>query len=147
MSTTGHYTRYINQYPEWSDNCDTMVKHISSGLLRSCESCDAYQDCNYKDSESFREKFCKVQLGYYQVEHNHGNTWSFCHFDSFEYNGNKIPGSRFVMPVYEYEGKKAIQHVLDYMREFPKEKLIDMIIKYRFYNRSYCDYAKYCEVN
>ena len=28
MSTTGHYTRYINQYPGWSDNCDSMYQAL-----------------------------------------------------------------------------------------------------------------------
>ena len=28
MGTTGHYTKYINQYPGWSDNCDSMYRSL-----------------------------------------------------------------------------------------------------------------------
>ena len=84
-------------------------------------------------------------MGSYQVVHYAGNNHAWCTYDSFEYDGNKAPGSRFYMPVYSYTGKKAIQHVLEYMQKFPVETLINMILKYRFYNRSYMDYFQYCQ--
>ncbi len=48
MSTSGHYTRYINQYPGWSDNCDTMHRAIYEG---------------------------EKEIGSLMVEHNCGNKW------------------------------------------------------------------------
>ena len=114
MSTTGHYTRYINQYPGWSDNNNTMVHHFPDFP------------------------------GYFQVEHFPGNKRAFAVYDSFDdYGGNNAPGSRFHLHIYDYEGDKAIQHTLEVMQNFPREKLVDMILKNRFYNRSYMDYFGY----
>ena len=113
MSSTGHYTRYINQYPGWTDNNDTMVHHFPDFP------------------------------GYFQVEHFPGNKRAFAVYNSFDYGGNNAPGSRFHLHVYEYKGIKAIQHTLEVMQNFPREKLIDMILKNRFYNRSYMDYFGY----
>jgi len=82
-------------------------------------------------------------MGYYQVEHFIGNNHAWCTYDSFDYSGNKAPGSRFTMLVYSYNGNKAIQQVLNYIEKFPVETLIEMILKYRFNNRSYMDYFQY----
>jgi len=122
MSTTGHYTRYINQYEGWSDNCDTMYKPVISPLPK-------------KDKYDFNK------MGYYQVEHNAGNTWSWCEYNSE--GSYDIPGSRFWFNLYEFTGKKAIQNVLDHMVDYPVDKIIDQIIKTRFYNRSYADYFRF----
>lgn len=61
MSSTGHYTRYINQYPGWSDNNDTMVHHFPDFP------------------------------GYFQVEHFPGNKRAFAVYDSFVCGGNNAP--------------------------------------------------------
>lgn len=137
MSTTGHYTRYINQYPGWSDNCDTMHKPVHSPLEGECQFCKYDSECKHDHHN------CYLPLGSFQVVHYAGNKHAWCTFDSFDYTGNKAPGSRFYMHVYSYTGKKAIQNVLDYMRTFPVETLIEMILKYRFNNRSYMDYFDY----
>jgi hypothetical protein len=137
MSTTGHYTRYINQYPGWSDNCDTMYQPIFNGLIR-CDNCLAWRkDCPFKTK---KEEYCKDQIGYFQVEHNHGNTESWCTFSDEDRNHKLIGKVIYHLPVYHSNGKKAIQNVLDHMENYPVDNLIDQILKYRFYNRSYLDY-------
>jgi hypothetical protein len=105
-------------------------------LLRRCDDC-----CGCTPGiKANKEKYCQAEIGYFQVEHNHGNTNAYCHFDSFVYNQNKYPESRYYMSIYEFTGKKAIQNVLEFMQNYPVDHLIDQIIKYRFYNRSYMDY-------
>ena len=66
MSTTGHYTRYINQFPGWSDNCDTMYQCLWDG------------DPDKTDGLKFSAK----EIGSLTVVHNHGNTKSWCTFDN-----------------------------------------------------------------
>ncbi len=135
MSTIGHYTRYINQYPGWSDNCDTMYHGIFPDIL---------QHGDYA-------KYKTNQLGYLQVEHNHRNTWSFCSFD-YEPSGYNYwkwlnEGSGFMGPlkrvrkmIVDHHGKKAIQHVLEECKNFTDEFFINLVFNEMFYNRSYCDY-------
>lgn len=50
------------------------------------------------------------RLGYLQVETTHGNLWSSCEL----FYG---PELRYRFRVYEYDGKKAIQNVLEYVRD------------------------------
>ncbi|MDD2246355.1 MAG: hypothetical protein PHC39_04655 [Proteiniphilum sp.] len=147
MSTSGHYTRYINQYPGWSDNCDTMHQPVNDGTY-DCEKCGSDKACNLKDR---KEEYCSKQIGYFQVEHNAGNTSSWCTYSDNHYDNRtgkrQFPWDVYRMPVYDYTGKKAIQNVLDFMAEFPREKLFDLLFKTRFYNRSYADYFEiYLEV-
>ena len=144
MSTTGHYTRYINQYPGWSDNCDTMYQGVSLGY-KDCKKCD-HTTCKAKEDIAFRNEWCTDRIGHYQVEHYRGNKNAFCNFIlSFDYGDprKEMPRAYTYFTVYDYQGNLAIQNVLEYMAKFPLERLIDMIIKDRFYNRSYCDYAPY----
>jgi hypothetical protein len=113
MSTTGHYTRYINQYPGWSDNCDTMYKPIVAECL-------------------IKEKYDYPVIGYFQVEHNAGNTWSWSKINFKD---------RSYVTIYEHTGKKAIQNVLDHVEKLTFDQCLDIIFKYCFYNRSYLDYS------
>ena len=144
MSSTGHYTRYINEYNQksgkkhWSDNCDTMFQPVFHGLIR-CDDCLAWRkDCPFKEK---KEEYCPDQIGYFQVEHNHGNTWAWCTFSDEDRTNNPIKKRIYHLPIYSFTGKKAIQNVLEYMIDYPVSDLIDRIFKYRFYNRSYLDYG------
>ncbi len=118
MSTTGHYTRYINQYNQirgdkaWSDNCDTMLKYVVADCLKV-------------------KTYDYPVIGHFQIEHNTSNTWSWC-----DLNLN----NRSRIKIYEYEGKKAIQNVLDYTEKLTYDQVLERILKYSFYNRSYMDY-------
>ena len=96
MSSSGHYTRYINQYPGWSDNCDTMHRPLYHG---------------------------DQKLGYFQVEHNHGNTWAYCTF----FYGDDM---RKKITIVDHEGKMAIQHVLNFMQNFDYNAFTEQRIKY-----------------
>ena len=138
MSTTGHYTRYINQYPGWSDNCDTMYQGIFPEILQ------------YGDYERYKTN----QLGYLQVEHNHGNTWSYCSFDYRPIGYNYWQWIRdplsYMGPlktvrkmIYKKKKKKAIQNVLEHAKTFTDEFFINLVYSEMFYNRSYCDYFKW----
>jgi hypothetical protein len=143
MSTTGHYTRYINQYPGWSDNCDTMYHPIFSGVY-DCEQCRDNISCNLKHK---KEEYCSKNVGYFTVEHNHGNTEAYCSYSDNNYDdrtGKKqYPVEVYHLHIYEYTGKKAIQNVLDFMATYPIDSLFDLLFKTRFYNRSYVDYFNY----
>ncbi len=83
MSTTGHYTRYINQYPGWSDNCDTMHRAIYEG---------------------------EKEIGSLMVEHNCGNKWSYCSFSNWSGVSAKC-GYHIDETLFEHNGKLAIPHV------------------------------------
>ena len=140
MSTSGHYTRYINQYPGWSDNCDTMYQAVYNGVY-DCETCFDNTNCKLKHK---KEEYCPKEMGYFTVEHNHGNTEAYCVYSDTSYDRRtgvkQYPGEVYHLHVYDYSGKKAIQHVLEVMAKYPIENLFDLLIKTRFYNRSYCDY-------
>jgi hypothetical protein len=107
MSTTGHYTRYINQENReqdtlyWSDNCDTMYAGV-------------YLRTNNDPSKYMHEA---DKLGYFTIEHNHGNTLAWLSFtwdnagyswekDNREHYGSNMRCGRIH---YQFEGKKAIQ--------------------------------------
>jgi hypothetical protein len=141
MSTSGHYTRYINQYPKWSDNCDTMYQGIYSPLLlKKCGEKCIPADCSILKNGK-KEKYCQENIGYFTIEHNHGNTWSWCTFSHDHSYGEKPRYPEINnMGIYEYTGKKAIQNVLEFMEKFTFDQLIDMVLKYQFNNRSYLDY-------
>jgi hypothetical protein len=124
-----------------------MYKPVFNGVY-DCTECDQ-KDCRLIAK---KEEYCPVVMGHLTVEHNPGNTWSYCSYSDKEYDPrtgkkNNLMGI-YHLHVYEYTGKKAIQNVLEFMQKFPVETLIEMIIKYRFYNRSYMDYFDYYqEVN
>ncbi len=139
MSTTGHYTRYINQYPGWSDNCDTMYHGIFPAVM---------QWGNYA-------KYKGNKLGHLTVEHTAGNKYAFCDYDirydqynywqwireQTEYVGPLKAGVGKVL--IEYTGDKAIQHVLEMAKNITDEQIIDLVFSGMFYNRSYADYFRY----
>ena len=122
MSTTGHYTRYINQYPGWSDNCDTMHQPVYDGV-RDCEKCGISKPCNLATK---KQEYCQKQIGSLTVEHTAGNLYALCRFDSWVYN-REDPDPKIRFTIYEYHGKKAIQNVLEKMATFPNDQLIQMI--------------------
>jgi len=131
MSTTGHYTRYINQFPGWSDNCDTMYHYIPYPLSKYS------------------------QLGSLTVEHSPGNKWSYCELrwtnkgynywqwikEQTEFIGPLRAGGSITL--IDYSGDKAIQHVLEKAKKITVDQVIDLIFKHEFYNRSYVDYFRY----
>lgn len=131
MSTTGHYTRYINQFPGWSDNCDTMYQYIPSPLDHNKE------------------------LGYYQVEHCAGNKTAWCEFRYYNPHFNywiwEREQTNYIGPfksggrhrIIEYTGKNAIQHVLESAKNLNVSDMVNLIFKDQFYNRSYVDHFRY----
>jgi hypothetical protein len=154
MSTTGHYTRYINQYPGWSDNCDTMYKSVTvPTLLKRCESCHP-EKCSVL-TNGHKSIYCKSEFGYFQVENNIGNTWSYCEFrwhnekhnywhwrkEQTDYLGPFRSGGS--VDLIDYKGKKAIQYVLEQTEKIIISDLVDIIFKTEFYNRSYADYFRF----
>ena len=126
MSTTGHYTRYINKYPGWSDNCDTMYQQIPYPL-------NVY-----------------AKLGYYQVEHFAGNKYAWCEFcyENPGYNTYRVFTDGYIGPliagsykmIIEYTGKNAIQHVLEMVKNLKVSDMVDHIFNHNFYMYSYMDY-------
>lgn len=114
MSTTGHYTRYINQYPGWSDNCDTMYQSVW-------------------DNE--------IKIGSLTVEHYAGNKESFCYFDNWDSISHKY-GYNIREHIIDYKGKLAIQNVLSIVQKFNIGAIVsDIIFKHlNFYNFAYLDY-------
>lgn len=97
MSSSGIYTRYINQYPGWFEGGDVMTRPLYQG---------------------------EKKLGYFRVETNKGNTWAYCHFMYGEYCSNRIT-------IIDHEGKKAIQHVLEYMAQFDYARFAEVRTKYQ----------------
>jgi hypothetical protein len=154
MSTTGHYTRYINQYPGWSDNCDSMYRELYiPGMHHDCKICD--YPCRPETTEEKRIDLCPVKLGYLTIEHTYGNKRAFLTFtyDNQDYNywdwikeqtnyiGPLKPGNRFTL--IDYTGKLAIQHVIKESYKVKESDMIDRIFKDQFYNRSHSDYFRY----
>ena len=126
MSTTGHYTRYINEYnardnnPDrylWTDNCDTM-----------------------------RGGHIDYTIGNFQVEHTRGNKRAYCWFDNHFTKSEKY-GYRIRDLLIEHEGKKAIQYILDNLEKlYPESKIIDLIFDHiNFYKFAYLDYINRIE--
>lgn len=151
MSTTGHYTRYINQFPGWSDNCDTMYQYVPSPLTGLCEICKNKNDCTHSP------KHCCMELGYYQVEHYAGNKHAWCSFcwGNPGYNTYRVFTDGYIGPlisgdhkfVISYTGKNAIQHVLEMAKSLKVSDMVDIIFNHNFYQYSYMDYfAMYQEL-
>lgn len=140
MSTTGHYTRYINQANatyknEWSDNCDTMHKNVYLiGVHRNCKYCD--YPCKPETSEEKRIDLCPVKIGSFMVYHYAGNKTAFLRFDY----DRPITGRWNYISLVEYTGNNAIQNVIKQSYDITPDYLVDMIFKAEFYNRSYMDY-------
>lgn len=63
-----------------------------------------------------------TKLGYFQVEHNAGNRWAWCHY---------LYGDTGRITITDFEGHKAIQHVLDYMAKFDYETFAKTRAKYQ----------------
>jgi hypothetical protein len=139
MSTTGHYTRYINQYPGWSDNCDTMHHGIFPAIMQ------------WGDYAKYKTN----GLGHLTVEHTAGNKYAFCDYDiqydkynywewireQTNYIGPLKSGVRKIL--IEYTGKNAIQHVLEMAKSITDDQIINLVFSGMFYNRSYSDYFRY----
>ena len=146
MSTSGHYTRYINQYPGWSDNCDTMYRAIHSPLEGECRFCKNNDNCRHD------HKYCYDEIAHLQVEHTSGNKTAYCAlcFDNpgyspwlwFKegYNGPLTSGGH--IHIIEYEGNRAIQHVLETVTSFEKSVMIDLMFRHNFNMYSYMDYFR-----
>jgi len=130
MSTTGHYTRYINQYPGWSDNCDSMYMPLWDG------------DPVKTDGLKFTAK----KIGSLTVEHTYGNKEAFCTFDNYDSISSKY-GYKINEIVIDYSGKKAIQYILDNLEKlYPESKVIDLIFNHiNFYKFAYLDYISRIE--
>jgi hypothetical protein len=140
MSTSGHYTRYINQYPGYYDNCDTMYHPVFPKIMQNSEPGGLYGFC---------------QFGHLTVEHTAGNKYAFCDFDirydqynywqwireQTDYIGPFRSGTGKIL--IEYAGDKAIQHVLEMAKQITDDQLIDLVFSRVFYNRSYVDYFRY----
>ena len=154
MSTSGHYTRYINQYPGWSDNCDSMYHQVDvPGMHRSCKNCD-YQ-CKSETTEERRIDLCPYTIGYFTIEHTYGNKRAFLTFtyDNDQYNywqwirdqtnyiGPLKAGNK--KTIINYIGKLAIQHVIEESYKIDPWVMVDLIFKDQFYNRAYADYFRY----
>jgi hypothetical protein len=140
MSTTGHYTRYINQYPGWSDNCDTMYHGIFPAIMQKPEPRGLYGFCGF---------------GHLTVEHTAGNKYAFCdydiQYDQYNYWQWAREQTNYIGPLksgvrktlIEYTGKNAIQHVLELAKNITDGQIINLVFSGMFYNRSYVDYFKY----
>ena len=154
MSTTGHYTRYINQFPGWSDNCDTMFKGIySSLLLKRCDNCYPSNCAVLRNGK--KERYCQKELGHFTIEHTIGNKRAYLTFgydnngynywqwikEQTEFIGPLKGGSQLIL--IDYTGDKAIQHVMEESKKITVEMVIDLIFKNEFYNRSYVDYFRF----
>ena len=153
MSSSGHYTRYINQvnqYPGWSDNCDTMYKPVHSPLEGECRLCKWDNECNH----DHRNCFCTI--GHLTVEHTAGNKWAYCSFtwdhgdkynywqwirEQTDYIGPLKAGRSIIL--FEYSGKMAIQNILEKTKTINVWDLVDLMFKDEFYNRSYIDHFRY----
>lgn len=118
MSSSGHYTRYINQYPGWSDNCDSMYRGIYDNDL-------------------------KIKIGSITVEHTAGNKWSYCSFSNYEGISAKY-GYHIREHLFECEGKLAIQAVLSRVEKEDIPAMIsDVVFKaINFYKFAYLDYIE-----
>ena len=112
MSTTGHYTRYINQYQGWHDNCDTM-----------------------------RGGPIDRKLGNFQVVHTYGNKQAFCHFDNYDTLSQRH-GYNIQFEACEYTGKQAIQYLLNNLENIvPETYIVDRVFReINFYMFAYTDY-------
>jgi hypothetical protein len=88
------------------------------------------------------------KLGYFTIEHNQGNTIAWLSFtwdnkgyswesEQREHYGSNIRCGRLS---YQFEGKKAIQKAIEFSRSIEISDLVNGILKYEFYNRSYMDY-------
>lgn len=126
MSTTGHYTRYINQFPGWSDNCDTMHRTLWDG-----------------DPAKLRGGlyFTAKKTGSLTVEHYPKNIHAYCYFDNWDGISSKY-GYHIREHIYDYSGKLAIQNVLTNIEKMDMDTIIsDVIFKHlNFYKYAYLDY-------
>ena len=116
MSTSGHYTRYINHYPGWSDNCDSMHRSI------------------YEDD---------LTIGGLTVEHNCGNKWAYCLFSNWSSISAKY-GYQIHETLFEHTGKLSIQAILERVEKEDIPGMIsDVVFKaINFYQYAYLDYIE-----
>jgi hypothetical protein len=128
MSTTGHYTRYINQFPGWSDNCDTMHRTLWDGN---------------PEEKSDGLYVCAKEIGSLTVEHYPKNIRAFCTFDNWSGISHKY-GYNIREDIYDYSGKLAIQKVLSEIEKMDMDKIIsDVIFNHlNFYKYAYLDYIE-----
>jgi hypothetical protein len=117
MSTSGHYTRYINQFPGYYDNCDTM-----------------------------RGGPIDHDIGMFQIEHTYGNKQAFCWFDNYGTISYKY-GYDINFEAAEYTGKLAIQYLLKNLENIvPESYIVDRVFKeINFYKFAYLDYISRIE--
>jgi hypothetical protein len=91
-------------------------------------------------------KFSAKKIGSLTVEHNHGNTKSWCTFDNWDSISSKY-GYKIYADIIGYTRKKAIQSVLENIALMDIPIIISDIIfdNINFYKFAYLDYISRIE--